>query len=250
MTVDPDTTRSVRSWLHADGHESADRVLQAVLDALDTTPQRRASRWPAWQFPSTTVVRRLGLASALVAVVALLAFNVVSTAPGVGADPSATPGPTPSAAPSLIVPGQVVQPEVVIPPGVTSTQTAEEVAQKMLDVIAVNERAVGRALAPPRIIRIQLLKPGDVYYARRLDGSSGVGLSWSRGGPSWAVEAVGTFIDPIGRDGGVATSIGTHGVYVWGDGGSWTYDWFPCWVRTSEQYHANEMEGQCEPPSQ
>ena len=41
MSTDRDTTRIVRSWLQTDEHESADRVLDAVLDQLDATPQRR-----------------------------------------------------------------------------------------------------------------------------------------------------------------------------------------------------------------
>ncbi len=51
-----------------------------------------------------------------------------------------------------------------------------------------------------------------------------------------------------GRDGGLPTSIGTHGFQIWGDDGLGAYDWFPCWVRTSDEFHANEMEGQCAPP--
>ena len=140
-------------------------------------------------------------------------------------------------------------PEVIIPPDVASTQTADEVAKKMLAAIAANERGLGRALAPPRIIRIQLLRPGEVYSMRHLDGMGGLlALSPRGGAPAWAVEAVGTFIDPIGRDGGLATNIGTHGIEIWGDDGRGGYDWFPCWVRTSDELHANNMEGQCAPP--
>ena len=51
MSTDRDTTRIVRSWLQTDEYESADRVLDAVLDQLDTTPQRRATWWPARRLP-------------------------------------------------------------------------------------------------------------------------------------------------------------------------------------------------------
>ena len=37
MSTDRNPTRIVRSWLRSDEHESADRVLDAVLDQLDTT---------------------------------------------------------------------------------------------------------------------------------------------------------------------------------------------------------------------
>lgn len=40
MSTDRDTTRIVRSWLEMDESDCADRVLGAVLDRLDTTPQR------------------------------------------------------------------------------------------------------------------------------------------------------------------------------------------------------------------
>ena len=50
MSTDRDITRIVRSWLRTDEHESADRVLDAVLDQLDTTPQRRSTWWPARRF--------------------------------------------------------------------------------------------------------------------------------------------------------------------------------------------------------
>ena len=51
MSTDRDTTRIVRSWLQTDEYESADRVLDAVLDQLDTTPQRRSTWWPARRLP-------------------------------------------------------------------------------------------------------------------------------------------------------------------------------------------------------
>jgi hypothetical protein len=147
----------------------------------------------------------------------------------------------------------VFQPEteVIIPPGVISTQTADQVSNRMLGVIADNERAVGRALAPPRIIRIQLLRPGDAWSIVQLDGtgSMGGGVDPEQHGPAWLVEAVGTFIDPIGRDGGLPTSIGTHGYRIWGDNGRGSYDWFPCWVRTLDEFNAGNMEGVCAAPA-
>jgi hypothetical protein len=42
-------------------------------------------------------------------------------------------------------------PAIVIPLGVVSTQTAQQVVQKMLAEIATNEQKLGHALAPPRI---------------------------------------------------------------------------------------------------
>jgi hypothetical protein len=102
MSTDRDTKRIVRSWLRTDEHESADRVLDAVLDQLDTTPQRRAA-WPAQRFPEVNSFAKLGLAAAAVAVAALLGFNYL-VAPNTGGPkvgrPESTPAPSPTHTPS------------------------------------------------------------------------------------------------------------------------------------------------------
>ncbi len=49
MSADRDINRVVRSWLHEERHEDADRVLGAALDQVDTTPQRRSTPWTAWR---------------------------------------------------------------------------------------------------------------------------------------------------------------------------------------------------------
>lgn len=51
MSTDHETTRTVRSWLKSHPDASADRLLDAVLDRLDTTPQRRFAWWPARTVP-------------------------------------------------------------------------------------------------------------------------------------------------------------------------------------------------------
>lgn len=100
MSTDRDTTRIVRSWLRTDENDSADRVLGAVLDRLDTTPQRRATSWPAWRFPPMNTMAKLGVAAVAVAV-ALLGYTFLLS-PNVGgpgpADPSATFSSTPAEA--------------------------------------------------------------------------------------------------------------------------------------------------------
>jgi hypothetical protein len=78
MSTERDVTRSVRSWLKEDRHEDADRVLDLVLDQLDTTPQRRAG-WLARRFPfmnSTTL--RYGIAAAVVVAAAVLGFSFLA----------------------------------------------------------------------------------------------------------------------------------------------------------------------------
>ena len=94
MSTDRDTTRIVRSWLRADEHESADHVLDAVLDRIDTTPQRRVTWWPARRFSHMNNTAKLALVAAVFVVAALLGYNYF-IAPNVGA-----PVPTPSQAAS------------------------------------------------------------------------------------------------------------------------------------------------------
>ena len=76
-------------------------------------------------------------------------------------------------------------PEVVIPAGVVSTQTAEQVTRKMLDEITANERKLGYALAPARIVRIQLLRSGEMYPLRRFDGVNPGGAAIGPDGGPW-----------------------------------------------------------------
>ena len=103
MSTDRDTTRIVRSWLRSDEHESADRVLDAVLDALDTTPQRRATWWPARRLIEMNTMMKLSLAAAAVILAALLGYNYL-VAPNVGGprlgDPTPSPSPTPTPTPT------------------------------------------------------------------------------------------------------------------------------------------------------
>ena len=93
MSTDRDVTRIVRSWLQTDEQESADRVLDAVLDRLDTTPQRRAMPWPVRRFPTMNKAFTFGIAAAVVVLVAFLGLNVFQ-ASNVG-DDSPAPDPTP-----------------------------------------------------------------------------------------------------------------------------------------------------------
>ena len=101
MTTDRDTTtRIVRSWLRGDEHDSADRVLDFVLDAIDTTPQRRATPWPVRRFPEMNTTAKLAAAAAAVIAAALIGFNYL-IAPNVGGpgvdDPAPSPSPTAAA---------------------------------------------------------------------------------------------------------------------------------------------------------
>jgi len=115
MSTDRDVTRIVRSWLGEDEYESADRVLGAVLDQLDTTPQRRATWWPVRRISTMNTTLKFGLASVVVAVAVLVGVNYLA-GPNVGgpnlteatptptAEPTTTPLPTPASTPAFLLP--------------------------------------------------------------------------------------------------------------------------------------------------
>ena len=99
MSTDRDTRRIVRSWLRTDEHESADRVLDAMLERLDTTPERRATWWPARRYRTMSNIVRFSIAAAAVVAIALVGVNLFAGR-SPGAPPaSATPG-SPSASSS------------------------------------------------------------------------------------------------------------------------------------------------------
>ncbi len=114
MSTDRDVTRIVRSWLEDGSTALPDRVLDAVLDQLPATPQRRAW-WPARRYRAMNSFAKLGIAAAAVVVVAIVGFSLFPRAGGVGGPgPSATPTPTLSPAPSA---SPVALPEGDLTPG-------------------------------------------------------------------------------------------------------------------------------------
>jgi hypothetical protein len=96
MTIDRDVTRIVRSWLQVDEHESADRVLDNVLNLLDATPQRR-SWWPARRIADMNTFAKFLIAAAAVVVIAIVGINLLPRTGGdVGGGPIASPSPSPA----------------------------------------------------------------------------------------------------------------------------------------------------------
>jgi hypothetical protein len=120
-TSDRNVDRVIRSWLHEDRHEDVSRVAGAVLDLLNTTPQRRSPWWPARRIPFMNKIVPLGLGAAAVVVALVIGTQVLGpSAPGdVGSAPSASPSPTPAPTATL-----QPSPSPIAPPPLTQTFTS------------------------------------------------------------------------------------------------------------------------------
>jgi hypothetical protein len=130
QTSDRDLNRAIRSWLHEDRHEDVSRIAGAVLDQVDTTPQRRATWWPARRTPVMSKFVTIALGAAAVVVVALFVGVQLFSSPDGGTggqasptptvEPTATPEPTPEGllpeGPITILDGQADDPADNIPP--------------------------------------------------------------------------------------------------------------------------------------
>lgn len=111
MSTDRDVERIVRSWLDEGVTVLPDRVLDAVLDQLPATPQRRAL-WLAWRSPVMSNFVRIALAAAaavLIVVVGLQFFGNSNTggpgpSPSQSESPTLAPTPSPSATPPAAFP--------------------------------------------------------------------------------------------------------------------------------------------------
>jgi hypothetical protein len=102
MSSDRDITRIVRSWLDEGVTQLPDRVLDAVLDQVPTTAQRRFAWRLARIFPLTN--NPVGLVLTAAGVVALVLGISLLSRPSVGDNRDATPTPRPSASP-ISLPG-------------------------------------------------------------------------------------------------------------------------------------------------
>ena len=124
MSTDREVTRIVRSWLEDGVTTLPDRVLDAVLDQVPATPQRRPW-WPARRFPSMFTPVRISLAAAAVVVIAVLGINLLTKTPGVGAPSSPTPVPGSSALSGAACPSVALLPQVNVSLGGSMELCAE-----------------------------------------------------------------------------------------------------------------------------
>ena len=94
-----DFDRTAQSWLEEGPTVMPERGLQAALDEIHVTRQRRAW-WPAWRFSSMGIAVRVAAGVAAVLVVALVGINLFASGNGGVGGPAPSPTPTPSPTPS------------------------------------------------------------------------------------------------------------------------------------------------------
>lgn len=99
MSTDREVTRIVRSWLEEGATSLPDRVLDAVLDQVPATPQRRPWR-SARRYADVNNVLKVLTAAAAVVAVAFVGLSFLPRQDGAGG-PGSSPSPasTPSASP-------------------------------------------------------------------------------------------------------------------------------------------------------
>jgi len=91
MTTDPQLERIVRSWLEPGLTTLTDDVLDAVMNQLPATPQRR--RWsPARRVSDMSAFAKFAVAAAAVLAVALVGYNLLAPG-GASGLPSGLPEP-------------------------------------------------------------------------------------------------------------------------------------------------------------
>ena len=109
MTIDHDFDRITEAWLVEGPAELPERVLDAVVDEIHLTRQRRAVRAP-WRFPAMTTLSRLG-AAAVVGVLAVGGLLLI-TRPG----QSAVAGPSPDSSVAVTASPTAVASVPSVPP--------------------------------------------------------------------------------------------------------------------------------------
>ncbi len=172
MTTNQEFERTVRSWLQPGLTTLTDDVLDAVIDQLPATPQRR----PMWSRPRASTMgssAKLLLATAAVIAVAVVGFGLASGRglpnPGVGAtspsplaSPSPRTAPSPDRLPPLRLPGTRASPAGVYGwEGVDGYRTGMHKVRdgESADLVF----AVGpECLAPSQAQRAQPVQVGDL----------------------------------------------------------------------------------------
>ena len=178
-TSDRDVNRAIRSWLREDRHEDVTRVAGAVLDEVDTIPQRRSTWWPARRTPTMNKIVGFGLAAAAVVVALFVGVQLLGSSEGrTGAQPTRsataepttepTPEPTESSSadaglpegPHVILTGQDDDGAVIMPPLTVTIPAAGWSGEVGAGILSKNEGS-----APPDFMgMIVFTQPEYIVY--------------------------------------------------------------------------------------
>lgn len=93
MSTNRDLERIVRSWLDEGVTALPDRVLDAVLDQVPATQQRRPL-WPARRFAEMSTFAKLATAAAAFAVLVVVGVTLMLGGRDIGVESTATPSPS------------------------------------------------------------------------------------------------------------------------------------------------------------
>ena len=165
MTTERETLRIIGSWMEEDGRTRLpDHVLDAVLDQLPATPQRRPG-WTARRITHVNGYAKYAIAAAAVVVIAIAGFNLLGS-PGsgqVGAPPSAVPSSPPTTEPSpSVVP--IVPTSGAIEPGrYRWAASGGEVS------VVIPDGWTGR---PDSMIAKNADTPADITFGHNLPGTT------------------------------------------------------------------------------
>jgi hypothetical protein len=104
MSTDRETTRIVRSWLEDGVTQLPDNVLDAMLDDLPATRQRR-SGWTAWRPFEMNKTAAFSVVAAAIVIVGIIGIGLLGPGAGDFGTPAETPTPTPTTEPEALVQG-------------------------------------------------------------------------------------------------------------------------------------------------
>lgn len=96
---DPFFDDRIADWLETDPQRAPDPVLDTILAALPSIPQRRLGR-RSWRFPAMTTPLKIAAAAVAILFVGFVAVDSLSRNGGLGTSPSSSPSVAPSPSPS------------------------------------------------------------------------------------------------------------------------------------------------------